>query len=537
MKRILRPDQNGLSQLDILLDETLCDGEILIPLSLIRDAGGINKKLKAKQKYELLLRILEKHSILLEDAEYENIDEQILTLTDDDMDVTAQYGWQTDCYVIGKYSRLLQANGYFNAAVEGILTDANAAGRSAETVAYLEKMIGHTDAYYSLDDATKPILIYKGDSVCHNILTIFAEQFGAALEQAGESVVYFDTEAEGPRNLIRLKGNHYKAIIGMQSYCFSIKMEDGVHYLHEYIYGPKYNFVFDHPIFFKQHLMHNYQDFYVLTHDQTYVAFLKKYYKKNAHLFPPAGMIAETTEEIERIYDITFVGAYVDYQLPLGWIGQQPQPIRSFANRFLLIMRKHPNMTAEDACAETLAHYGIETTEETFLESMHSVQQVIYGVMHYFRHRIMQVILESGIQINVFGDSWANCPLRKYPNLICHPTVTVEESLTIWKQSKLSLNIMSWHKGGFTERMAGIMLAGAVLVTDNTQYLAGRYDENDMIIFDLEHIEELPPKIKTVLTDEALQKRIAENGYQKTKANHTWERRAEQFLELLSESS
>lgn len=33
---------------------------------------------------------------------------------------------------------------------------------------------------------TKPVLIYKGDDICHNVLTVFAEQFGAALEQEGK---------------------------------------------------------------------------------------------------------------------------------------------------------------------------------------------------------------------------------------------------------------------------------------------------------------------------------------------------------------
>ena len=56
----------------------------------------------------------------------------------------------------------------------------------------------------------------------------------------------------------------------------------------------------------------------------------------------------------------------------------------------------------------------------------------------------------------------------------------------IWQQSKLSLNIMSWHKAGFTERMANIMLAGAVLVTDDTRYLEGRYENGkDLVSFGL----------------------------------------------------
>ena len=154
--------------------------------------------------------------------------------------------------------------------------------------------------------------------------------------------------------------------------------------------------------------------------------------------------------------------------------------------------------------------------------------------MHYYRDRVLRALLDSGLTVDVFGDSWKNSPLAAYENLNCHPDVTVEESLLIWQQSKLSLNIMSWHKAGFTERMANIMLAGAVLVTDNTRYLAGRYENGkDLVSFGLTERKTLPERIKRLLSDEAERMRIAESGREKTKKFHTWDVRAKEFLELL----
>ena len=54
-----------------------------------------------------------------------------------------------------------------------------------------------------------------------------------------------------------------------------------------------------------------------------------------------------------------------------------------------------------------------------------------------------------------------------------------------------------------------------------------------MIIFDLEHLEDLPGKIKNVLGDEEKRCRMAESGREKTRREHTWDKRAEQFLKLL----
>lgn len=139
-----------------------------------------------------------------------------------------------------------------------------------------------------------------------------------------------------------------------------------------------------------------------------------------------------------------------------------------------LSCRKYPNLTAEAAFFRTLEHYGIELTDEEICGKNVCGQTVIYGAMHYYRHRVTRRSYRPESGWDVFGDSWTHCPLRKYPNLICHPGVTVEEGLHVWRQSRMSLNVMSWHKSGFTERMAGIMMAGAVLVTDNTGYLPGQ---------------------------------------------------------------
>lgn len=530
MSKILKQDPEGIPFLELLLNENLCAGTIQIEKKLAIQSGGINTHLKAKQKYELLLRVAKKMPISF--LEQEDSYMPYLTLKDDDAP-TADLGWQTDCYVAGKYSRELQENGVFNAVLQTLLDEAAIAGRQQETLAFLEQMIGQKDAYWHIEEGSKPILVYKGDTICHNVLNIFAEQFGLALEHAGKRVIYFDCEKEALSNLTNYMYQHFQAVIGVQSYLFSIKMQDEIHYLHEYIYGPKYNFIFDHPVWMRQHLLHQYPDFYVLTHDENYAAFTKRYFHREAFLFPPAGMTSITAATPERIYDLSFIGTYGSYQHELTLICQMDRDKRFLANKFLLKMRQNPDITSEQAFETVLKERGTVLTDDEFLDAFYEMRRVIYCVMHYYRDRVLRTILESGIRLDVFGDSWENCPLRCYPNLICHPNVTVEESLTIWQQSKLSLNIMSWHKGGFTERMANIMLAGAVLVTDDTTYLHNRYDAEDLLVFRLKDREKLPQQIKQLLSEEPLRQQMAQNGMRKTKAAHTWDKRAEQFLELL----
>lgn len=315
MMRDLIQAEGEVSFLQLLMDETICAGTVRVPKDLAKKVGGVNPCLKAGRKYELLLRIAQTAPISLVEqrAESETGAEEYVVLEDDPAEIKEEDGWKTDCYVAAKYSGALKESGCFDAVIEAIVSESVQCGRSGETIEYLESMLVQREDFYRIDDVTRPILIYKGDDICYNVLTVFAEQFGEALERAGKHVIYFDMGKEELGNATRYMYQHFCAVIGVQSYMFTIKMKDENHYLHEYIYGPKYNFIFDHPIWLKNHLMHGLEDFYVLTHDANYVAFVQQHFGQNAMLFPPAGIELQTSEKFERKYDLTFVGTYNDY--------------------------------------------------------------------------------------------------------------------------------------------------------------------------------------------------------------------------------
>ena len=527
--------------LDILCNQAVSTESFLIPETLAKDVGGVNKRLKAKQGYELLLRIAHCHKIKLEEVEFrvestQASDGDIVIMQDAD-DRLQEYGWQADCYIIGKYSQELRQIQCFDKKIASLLQMAKKTGKEQEYIGYLEQMIGHEKAFYQIDDEVRPILIYKGDSVCHNILNIMAEQLGQALERLGQRVVYFDYVQEGAGQIVKFVNHRFKAIVGIQSVLFSIKLQDDVHYVHEYIYGPKFNLILDHPIWMREHMEHAYLDFYLMSHDMDYVEFIKRYYCKPAFLFPIPGFKAKEVPERlsyeEKEYGLSFIGAYGSYWEQVLELHSMEREKRFLANRFLLIMRERTDYSVEEAFQEALKSQAMKVTQEDFFNLLYENRRMIYLVMYYYRSKIIKTILESGIRLDVFGDSWKNSDFTKYPNLICHPDVTPEESVEIWHKSKLSLSIMSWHKAGFTERMAGIMLAGCVLVTDQSRYLQEQYDTNDMLMFDLKKLGHLPGRIRHLLENDEERICIAAAGKAKTEQYHTWDKRADEFLELI----
>ncbi|MEG0962474.1 MAG: glycosyltransferase [Lachnospiraceae bacterium] len=587
---------NGLESptfMDILLDETCSDGILLVKSTLLKQTGTINRKLKSKQLYEWLIRLSKMAEVKILEVKIietwvrektENQTEaasQTVTenqaeaasqaVTENQTEVASQAvtanqaevasqavtenqaeaasqteidtenqsleEWmeplKTDCYIIGKYKKELLKSGNFNGAVEEILKAAAVFHIQEKMTQWLEQMLSEQEEYHKIDQNTCPILLYKGDAVCYNILNIFAEEFAKALEKKGQRIEIFDVEKDGIGEIVRYIGRRFKAVIGVQSYVFSVKMKNETEYVNNLILGPKYNFVFDHPLWMKPHLECDVKDYHILVLDKNYKIFTEKYYQKDAVFFPPAGMFPKEREEKEKKYRFSFVGTWGSYREELKIIRELDDGKRFLANRFLLIMKKNPNMTAEEAFHQGLSYYGIDA-EEKFISIMHEFRRVVYCMIHYYREKTVRTLLDAGISLDVFGDSWEGASFCQHKNLICHPSVTVEEGIEIMRESELTLNVMSWHKAGFTERIANGMLGKTVVVTDKTDYLIEEFEDGkDIILFDLEALEELPNRVKEILQNKEQQKQITERAYQKAVAHHTWGKRAEDFLELL----
>ena len=119
-------------------------------------------------------------------------------------------------------------------------------------------------------------------------------------------------------------------------------------------------------------------------------------------------------------------------------------------------------------------------------------------------------------------------------NLIIHPKVMAEESLQIWAQAKIGLNIMNGHKAGMTERIANIMLSGACCLSDETSYLKEHFaDGEDIVLFRADYLDGLVDKIRYLLQNDEVREKIASNGKEKALREHTWRKRTEELLELI----
>ena len=103
--------------------------------------------------------------------------------------------------------------------------------------------------------------------------------------------------------------------------------------------------------------------------------------------------------------------------------------------------------------------------------------------------------------------------------------------------SRIVLSTMTWFKDGTHDRVFNGMLQGAVAVTDTSVYMeeefkgiyaGGDYGAADAELgfFRLSEIEKLPDMVRYLLDDPGRMQQLADAGYKKALAGHTWEKRA-----------
>lgn len=521
-----------LSLIQLLLDERYAEGYINLPMQAMEQCGYLNERLPEKRVYELLLRIAEHYAVIGKPLKGNRE-------TADDKTSNIRESYKADCYIVGKYSQLLQQSGYFEEVVEVLLQEAQQSGDTEKALVYLEDMVGKKEIFRRIEAGTAPILIYYGVTYCYNVMNVMLGQLAESLKKKGIPVICYDEQKEDAAGLSRYVGQRFRAIVGMQTYLLSVYMKETGRFLHDEIEGPKFNIVLDHPLWLNMQLRHTPRDYYVLVHDENYRNFIKKYYSgvKGTYLFPPAGIRQQ--EEVyygNRKYGISFIGTYGDYRNKCEVIHRCGRSVRFLANRFLLYMRRETELTAEAAFQKALDYYGIELPDEQFLEWLYQMGEVIQCVMYYYREKVVKTLINAGIHVDIWGESWQKSKLSHHRNLTIHRDADSQESLAVLRDSKVSLNVMAWHKGGFTERMANSMLAGAVVLTDITSYSGeGFCPGKHCVMFSLNQLEQLPGIAERLLQEENWRKQIAKQGFEYAGAYHTWEKRAEKLLALIEE--
>jgi len=498
------------NQIDILNSFSMEVYSIIMKRSLFVITGCYNEQLYYNTDFELLCRLSGHTDIFCIAC----TDERDYTITNDASALTY-------AYIIKKYIHTLKRSDTLYSYLERIthfLMQSNYIDNFKE---YMSRML-YDDKYYAqIDQNTAPVLILSGDNTCYGVIKDFAYYLAEALISLGQAVITTDGKYGIIENIKNLKNIQIKCIIGFQATSL-------VNEFFRNINTTKFIFLFDNPIFFSNCLRNLSDDYYILCQDGDYAKFMSTHLNiKNALHFPPAGRGLGLAYNQDRIYDIVFIGTYY----PVATKLLTNDSCKKYFNHLIM----NPSDNFEVSLNRFNNLHKIINEDEDLISLLFELKPIHQNAINHYRHLVIETIISSGINLHVFGDSWNNFESEYKSNLIIHPNINVDESLIVYSKAKIGLNIMSWHKAGMTERIANIMLSGAVCLSDETTYLREHFiEDEEIILFSLEALNHLTDKIHILLADIEYRTNIARKAYRKANKEHVWNTKARQILDILS---
>lgn len=381
------------------------------------------------------------------------------------------------------------------------------------------------------------ILVYYGNSSYKSLVT-FAQQLITSWEIMGYNVVAVNgRDKEAERMLMNAGKNKYDFIFSMDGILANTQYEDGT-YVQNDFECPFVTMLVDHPLYFNDRLDAKLNNYNVLVVDGNHEKYIKKHYEhiKNVRMLPHGGIGVDETQIVpfaDRKIDILFLGSYCDPEEILKQVGQLPRMGQVCVMNIIEQMIQDKNVTVEQGLEHFVAANDISLSNNEFKMYMELGAFADKYIRALHRNIVLIGLMKSGIKVNVFGNGWNKFKCANPGNMIIGGSLEPMQCMELMANSKIVLNVMPWYKDGTHERVFNAMMAGAVCLTDESEYLRREFTDGEDIVF--YSMSNLSAKVKAILNDTESSAAIAENGYAKAKSKHTWANRAHEIIEFVNE--
>lgn len=298
-----------------------------------------------------------------------------------------------------------------------------------------------------------------------------------------------------------------------------------------------YDFIVDHPMYYHAAIIFPVRRLTFLCVDEYHQKFIERFYpgRVRSYFFPLAGIRSKGAEVPfeKRSMDILFTGAYlVDDRVEYHLNGLTEGVKRLYLECFEWL-KQHTDQTLEQAVEYSMTRRGAKLPEDDLRDTVRMFQDMDGMLRSWVRARVVKTLADSDVKVHVYGEGW-QCLDCKKENLVIHGRIPFDETIPLMADARIVLNVMPWFKSGVHDRVYSAMLNGSVCLTDSSRYMDRTLkDEENVLFYSPDNLEELPDKVKWYLDRPELLREIAENGYRYAKDTQTWQQRAKRLIELI----
>ncbi|MBQ8199422.1 MAG: glycosyltransferase family 1 protein [Lachnospiraceae bacterium] len=407
----------------------------------------------------------------------------------------------------------------------------------------------------------KKIILFEGDIETQGYFSI---QMKKELERLGHPVYLYDLKSPWKSSMEMLafieKGNtvvlsfNFHGMSGEPQF-----LDETGTYIWDALSVPCYNILADHPYYYYNMLLQRPKSYVQLSIDRGHEAFMKRFFPEVAMgpFLPlggtelvrilgtsekdgiPCGLQAERVDSrrpmAERGIDVIFTGNYANPARFEKYITRLGDEYTQFYYEMIEDLLAHPQQTVEEVVERYLRREIPEVSEEQLKETMQNITFIDLYVRYYARGQIVKALVDAGVKVHVFGDKWNELDCEHPENLMDGDSLYSEECLYHIQNSKISLNVLPWFRGGPHDRIFNTMLNGAVCLTDSNGYLDDFLkDEVNCIKYSLEKPQEMAQRVMELLSDTERLQKIADAGCELAQS-HTWAARMQEFSRWLEQ--
>lgn len=283
--------------------------------------------------------------------------------------------------------------------------------------------------------------------------------------------------------------------------------------------------------------------FVVITCDDSYCCEDLRSMKFRNAFFMPHAVERELAPEpdVERIYDLAMLATFVDCEK------RKAEWSKKFPSEICRGMEKAAGLALADEKTSFLLTLKqalgshLYTAAGQYKMDLNNIKLIFSEVELYIKGRDKLDLLNAitDHEVHVFGNSIDETTWQHYckdrPNIIVHPGVSFTEALEVMKRTKILLNSCIKNKQGAHERIFSGAACGAVVVTNENEYLKKQFvDGQELILYHRSAFHDVNDRIHKLLADESQRQAIADRGRQKVMSHHTWDHRVAELIHQIT---
>ena len=372
------------------------------------------------------------------------------------------------------------------------------------------------------------IVLYKGGAQ-YNALNRFSEKLGEGLKKIGHEIEMVDlVEADKKKELlIDAMARKPQLVIGFNGMGAEIRTTEqkSIYDISESQY---LSLLLDHPAFHTGRTVRAPANAITGVVDRTHIDYLKEISPRHPTFFAPHGGVQSPDyRNADRPIDILFLGTGMN-------AAKERESWELFPHSYQMIMEEaFEEFLKEPQAWEKLIRAAAERRFMHF--PMHLMAPMIVQleiVMRAeYRMKILKKFDEAGLKVTIMGNGWEH---MKFKNHEIHPSTEFYEALKLMTKAKIALNASPQFFNGSHERVFVAMLNGTVPITSASTYYDEHFVDNEhYLAYDLPTLPSAIEKLKELLGTPKKMKAIQQNSLKIAMTDHTWEKRAEEFVDKL----